>query len=181
MGDSTTGAAVPSRVLYLVTSGAPAPEGVPALIRLCQSAGWRVLVISTPDGLRFIDERELEDLTGSPVRSAYRMPGTGKPLPEAGAVLACPLTFASTCKVAQGIADNFAIGVICEMTGYDIPVTVVPHCKPQLASHPAFAASLGVLRSMGIRVLFDPRAPYGKRMPPWSDVVAALPILARAQ
>ena len=31
------------RVLYLVISGAPAPEGVPALISACQAAGWRVV------------------------------------------------------------------------------------------------------------------------------------------
>ena len=30
-------------------------------------------------------------------------------------------------------------------------VVVVPHCKPQLASHPAFAASLETLRGMGVR------------------------------
>jgi hypothetical protein len=35
-------------VLYLVISGAPAPEGMPALITACQAAGWRVVVSSTP-------------------------------------------------------------------------------------------------------------------------------------
>jgi hypothetical protein len=29
-------------VLYLVVSGAPAPEGIPALAAACQAAGWRV-------------------------------------------------------------------------------------------------------------------------------------------
>lgn len=54
-------------------------------------------------------------------------------------------------------------------------LVVVPHCKPQLASHPAFTASLSTLREMGIRVLFDPDAPYERRLLPWSEVVAALP------
>jgi len=40
-------------VLYLVVSGAPAPEGVPALVGQCQAAGWRVVVFSTPIGVRF--------------------------------------------------------------------------------------------------------------------------------
>jgi hypothetical protein len=62
------------------------------------------------------------------------------------------------------------------MTGYGVPVVVVPHCKPQLASHPAFAASIQALRDMGIRILFDPDAPYERRLPSWSDVVAALPV-----
>jgi hypothetical protein len=75
MRDSST-----RSVLYLVISGAPAPEGVPALIRQCQDAGWQVAVFSTPMGARFIDPDEVERLTGQPVRSEYRMPGTGQPV-----------------------------------------------------------------------------------------------------
>ena len=121
-------------VLYLVVSGAPAPEGVPALVNACQAAAWRVVVFSTPAGIRFLDPSELERLTGEPVRTEYRMPGTGTPVPPADAVLACPLTFNSVNKFAHGHADNFAVGLLCEMTGYGVPVVVVPHCKPQLAS-----------------------------------------------
>jgi hypothetical protein len=165
-------------VLYLVVSGAPAPEGIPALIERCQAAGWRVLVFSTPAGVMFVDSGELERLTGEPVRAEYRMPGTGKSVPPADAVLACPLTFNSVNKFAHGHADNFAVALLCEMTGYEVPIVVVPHCKPQLASHPAFAASIQTLRDMGIKILFDPDAPYGRRLPPWSDVQAALPVQA---
>jgi phosphopantothenoylcysteine synthetase/decarboxylase len=169
------------RVLYLVLSGAPAPEGIPALVRGCRSAGWQVSVFSTPSGTRFADCAELERLTGSAVRSEFRMPGTGEPVAPADAVLACPLTFNSVNKFAHGHADNFAVSLLCEMTGYGVPVTVVPHCKPQLASHPAFAASLQTLRGMGVRVLFDPDAPYERRLPPWAEVVAALPVPAARQ
>jgi len=165
-------------VLYLMIGGAPAPEGVPALVDLLQAEGWLVVVFSTPSGTRFADVAELERLTGQPVRSEYRMPGTGSPVPPADVVLACPLTFNSVNKFAHGHADNFAVGLLCEMAGYGVPVVVVPHCKPQLASHPAFAASLETLRGMGVRVLFDPDAPYERRLPPWTDVVAALPVAA---
>lgn len=64
------------------------------------------------------------------------------------------------------------------MAGYGVPVVVVPHCKPQLASHPAFGSSLDTLRSMGVRVLFDPDAPYESRLPSWAEVTAALPTAA---
>jgi phosphopantothenoylcysteine synthetase/decarboxylase len=163
-------------VLYLVVSGAPSPEGIAALVEQCQIAGWRVVVFSTPLGIRFIDPGELQRLTGEPVRSEYRMPGTGAPVPPADAVLACPLTFNSINKFAHGHADNFAVSLLCEMTGYGVPVIVVPHCKPQLAGHPAFNVSLVTLRGMGVRVLFNPDAPYERRLPPWSDVIATLPI-----
>ncbi len=178
MNDSSAGQQAAGNVLYLVTSGAPAPEGLPALIERCHAAGWRVLVFSTPTGTRFMDSQVLERLTGEPVRVEYRMPGTGKSMPPADAVLACPLTFNSVNKFAHGHADNFAVGLLCEMTGYGVPVVVVPHCKPQLASHPAFTASMQTLRDMGVRVLFDPAAPYERRLPPWGDVLAALPVLA---
>jgi hypothetical protein len=129
-------------VLYLVISGAPAPEGLPSLVALLQQGRWRVVVFSTPTGTRFADLDELGRLTGEPVRWEYRMPGTGTPTPPADVVV------------------------------------VVPHCKPQLASHPAFGASLGTLRGMGVRVLFDPAAPYESRLPSWAEVTAALPAAA---
>ena len=100
------------------------------------------------------------------------MLGQGKPLPPADVVLACPLTFNSTNKFAQGLADNFAIALLCEMVGYGIPTVVVPHCKPQLATHPAFVCSLESLRSMEpVTVLHDPDAPYEDRLPSWQQVI----------
>ena len=72
------------------------------------------------------------------------------------------------------------MGLLCEMTGYGVLVVAVPHCKSQLASHPAFTASLQTLHGMGVRVLFDPDAPYERRLPPWSEVIDALPVRAGA-
>jgi hypothetical protein len=168
----------PGGVLYLVISAAPAPEGIPLLTGMLQAAGWRVVVFSTPMGTRFADVSELEKLTGHAVRSEYRLPGAGAPVPPADLVLACPLTFNSVNKFAHGHADNFAVGLLCEMAGYGVPVVVVPHCKPQLASHPAFRASLGTLREMGVTVLFNPDAPYERRLPTWGEVVSSLPAMA---
>lgn len=165
-------------VLYLVTSGAPAPEGIPELVAQCHSAGWRVLMFSTPNGTKFLDLPALEHLTGEPVRTDYRTPGETKSLPQADALLACPLSFNSVNKFAHGHADNLAISLLCELTGSGIPIVVVPHCKPQLATHHAFPASIAALRDMGVRILFDPDAPYERRLPLWRDVLAALPIPA---
>jgi phosphopantothenoylcysteine synthetase/decarboxylase len=176
--DDGAGSPAAGGVLYLVVSAAPAPEGLPELVSLCQAAGWKVIVFSTPLGIRFTDPERLEQLTGEPVRTEYRMPGVGKGLPAADAVLACPLTFNSVNKFAHGHADNFAIGLLCELVGYGIPVVVVPHCKPQLASHPAFRASIATLRGMGVTVLFNPDAPYDQRLPAWREVVATLLVTA---
>ena len=129
------------RVLYLGVSGAPAPEGIPALVTACQAARWRVVVFSTPSGTRFIDPAELERLIGEPVRSEYRMPGTGTPVPAADAVLACPLTFNSVNKFAHGHVDNFAVGLLCEMMGYGVPVVVVPHRRWSATTRPPGTSS----------------------------------------
>jgi phosphopantothenoylcysteine synthetase/decarboxylase len=168
-------------VLYLITSGAPASEGIPDLVARCQAAGWQVFVVATPHGAGFIDQAAMQQLTGEPVRVEYRMPGEAKSLPPADAVLACPLTFNSVNKFAHGHADNFAVGLLCELAGYGTPILVVPHCKPQLASHPAFTASIAVLRGMGVTVLFDPAAPYDRRLPPWQEVISALPLQVTAR
>lgn len=162
------------RMLYLVISGAPAPEGLASLVRLLQSAGWRVAVFSTPAGTRFADMAELERLTGEPVRWEYRQLGASSRMPPAEVVLACPLSFNSVNKFAHGHADNFALWLLCEMAGYGVPVVAVPHCKPQLASHPEFGTSLETLRGMGVHVLFNPYAPYESRLPSWAEVTAAL-------
>jgi phosphopantothenoylcysteine synthetase/decarboxylase len=156
-------------VLYLVISGAPAPAGLPSLVMMLQSVGWRVVVFSTPTGTRFADVAELERLTGEPVRWEYGMPGTGTRTPPADGVLACPLSVNSVNKFAHGHADKFAVGLLCEMVGYGVLVVVVPRCKPQLAAHPALGASLETLRGMGVQVLFDPDAPYEARLPSWAE------------
>ncbi len=133
------------RPLYLVLSGAPAPEEVTELARALHSHGWHVIMLSTPAGTDFHDQDQLADLTVEPVRVAFRMPGLGKPLPPADVVLACLLTFNSTNKFAQGLADNFAIALLCEMVGYGVPTgwcrTANPSSAPTRPSHATVNAS----------------------------------------
>ncbi|MFI6500382.1 flavoprotein, partial [Nonomuraea typhae] len=62
-------------VLYVIACAAPAAAGLPHLIHIAQALGWRVHVVATPMGERFLDVPELERLTGDRVRTTYRMPG----------------------------------------------------------------------------------------------------------
>lgn len=63
-------AADPDRgVLYVVVCAAPAATDVATLVRLAQDAGWRVCVITSPMGGRFVEADHLADLTGEMVRS----------------------------------------------------------------------------------------------------------------
>lgn len=161
-------------VLYVVACAAPAAADLQRLVTLAQAGGWRVHVVTTPMGARFVDAPELERLTGDQVRSAYRMPGEPKGLPPADAVIVAPATFNTINKWANGMADTFAVGLLCEVMGFGVPIVAVPLLKDALARHLAFGRSLDALREMGVRVLFDPAAPSDARMPSWERVMEEL-------
>jgi phosphopantothenoylcysteine synthetase/decarboxylase len=163
-----------SRVLYQVVCAAPAASGAADFVRLAQAGGWRVRVIATPMGMRFVDADHLAELTGDHVRVDFRMPSEADELPPADAVVVAPATFNTVNKWAAGIADTFAAGLLCELTGLGLPIVAVPLVKDALAKHVAFARSLDVLREMGVRVLFDPDAPPQSRMPDWHRVLEEL-------
>ncbi|MEQ4718989.1 flavoprotein [Nonomuraea sp. B19D2] len=161
-------------ILYVIACGAPAAGDVHHLVPLAQAAGWRVHVVTTPMGERFVNVPELELLTGDLVRSTYRMPQDPKGLPPADAVIVAPATFNTINKWANGIADTFAVGLLCEVMGFDVPILAVPLLKDALARHIAFERSLDTLREMGVQVLFDPSTPPQSRMPSWERIMQEL-------
>ena len=168
-------------VLYVVACAAPAAADLARLVMLAQDDGWQVHVVTTPMGARFVDAEKLERLTGDQVRSAYRMPDEPKGLPPADAVVVAPATFNTINKWAGGIADTFAVGLLCETMGFGTPILAVPLLKDALARHLAFGRSLDALRQMGVRVLFDPAAPSHARMPSWEQVMQELRSVAGRQ
>jgi phosphopantothenoylcysteine synthetase/decarboxylase len=161
------------RTLYLVVSGAPTTEAetIPDLVRLLHQDRWHITVLSTPTGARFHDLDELEELTGEPVRVEFRHPGTGTSLPPADAVLACPLSFNSTNRVALGLTDTFATALVCEMIGHGVPTVIVPKTGVALAAHPAFDRNLALLSEIpAVQVLYSP----GRKLPAWREIVDTL-------
>ncbi|WP_033323748.1 flavoprotein [Actinomadura atramentaria] len=162
------------RVLYVVVCAAPAASEVTEFVELAQGAGWRVVVVTTPLGRRFVDADLLAELTGERVRSEYRMPDEPNALPSADAVVVAPATFNTINKWAVGIADTFAVALLCELMGFGVPIVAVPLLKEALARHTAFVRNVEALREMGVRVLFDPAAPAHARMPTWERVITEL-------
>lgn len=165
--------------LYVIACGAPAAAHVHDLVPLAQAAGWQVYVVTTPMGERFVDVPRLERLTGGRVRSTYRMPDEPKGLPPADAVVVAPATFNTINKWAGGIADTFAVGLLCEVMGFGVPILAVPLLKAALARHMAFARNVACLEEMGVRVLFDPDAPPESRMPSWERIMQELHSVVR--
>ena len=155
----------PGPVLYVVVCGAGPASQVTTLIEAAQADGWRVQVISTPAGLEFVDTPALEALTGNPVRSSYRSADEPRQsAPKADAIIIAPATYNTINKLAAGIADNYALGVLAECIGAGVPAVVLPFINTALASRAPLRSAVDNLRGEGVEVMlgpggFEPHAP----------------------
>ena len=146
-----------NRVLYVIACAAPPAKHVARLVTAAQEHGWDVCVIATPQAVRFIDIQALEKLTGHPVRSEYKEPGTPDVLPPPDALAVAPATFNTINKWAAGISDTLALGLLTEAIGKRLRVVAMPFTNRAHAAHPAFGESIERLRSWGVTVLYGPR------------------------
>ncbi|MFI6071801.1 flavoprotein [Actinoplanes sp. NPDC051343] len=144
---------MPKPVLYIVACGAPAAPDLPPFVAEMQAAGWDVCVIATPDGLKFLDREALEARTGHPVRSRYKQPAEPDVLPPADAFVVAPATFNTINKMVHGASDTLALGLLNEGLGRGRPIIAMPVVNADLARHPAFPASIDVLRRWGVEVV----------------------------
>ena len=69
-----------------------------------------------------------------------------------------PATYNTINKWADGISDNFALGLLAEAVGLRTPVVVLPISQHALASHPAFQRSITLLRDAQIDVIHGQEA-----------------------
>lgn len=156
--DPDNGAMRQLPTLCAVVSGAGPAADVGHLVDLAQAEGWSVFVVATPSAVPFLDVALIEARTGGPVLSRHRPPTE----PRAGsagrsdAVIAAPATFNTVNKLALGLADTYALGVLAEAVGLRIPVVMVPFVNAALASRAPFERSVGQLRAEGVRVLHGP-------------------------
>jgi phosphopantothenoylcysteine synthetase/decarboxylase len=171
-------------VLYAIACGGRPAAQMPAFASFAQQQGWDVCVIATPDGTKFLDVGHLAGLTGHPVRSRYKQPDEPDVLPPADAFAIAPATFNTINKMAQGISDTLALGLINEAVGQGLPMVAVPWPNAALVRHPVFERSVAALRQWGITVILDPaRLPGASGAPavfPWDALRAEL-VNLRAQ
>ena len=97
-------------------------------------------------------------MAGNPVRSQYRHPDQprNRSLPEHSAVIVAPATYNSIAKLAAGISDNYALGVVAEAIGRGTPVVVLPFVNTALAARAPFARAVAQLREEDVHVLYGP-------------------------
>jgi phosphopantothenoylcysteine synthetase/decarboxylase len=165
-------------ILYHIVCGAPPAADAGAFVRLAKRAGWDVCVVVTPLGARFADLDGLAELAGRPVRQDFKLPGEPDLFPRANALVVAPATFNSINKLAAGIADTLALGLVSEYLALSVPTAVAPNVNPTLAQHPRYRQSIACLRDWGVRVL-DGQRPRSDGPPgwmlPWDSILEALP------
>jgi phosphopantothenoylcysteine synthetase/decarboxylase len=96
-----------------------------------------------------------QDLTEVPVIVGNRKPSEPRRTPVADAVAVVPTTFHTLNAWATGNAYSYPLTTLCAALGSQTPTVAVPYASRELASHPAWSASVAVLRQAGVRII-DP-------------------------
>lgn len=148
-------------MLCVVVCGAGPAAEAGTLVELALADGWSVLVVATRSALPFLDVDALEARTGRPVRSAYGVPGQPRQASAATAtaVLVAPATFNFVNKLAAGIADDYALGVVAEAIGMGKPIAVLPWVNDALANRAPFRRAVADLREEGVTVIYGTHEP----------------------
>ncbi|QKW08184.1 flavoprotein [Streptomyces sp. NA04227] len=157
-------------VLYLIACAAGPAQYVDEGVRAAQAAGWDVCLILTPSAARWWESRigELEELTGRPVRSQYKLPWESDALPKATAMLVAPMSCTTLNKWGAGISDTLAIGLPSEAVHMGVPVVAMPYFNQAQGAQPAVARSVATLREQGVVVLDGPQG-YESHPPKQGD------------
>lgn len=144
------------RVLYLVICAAGPASRIDVMVNLARAAGWSVYCLATPSAVEyFLDVPALTALTGHPVRTIYRS-SEDESLPRADAIVVAPATYNTINKWAAGIADNYVLNQLAELTGLGAHIVVLPFVNQGLAANRVFVRSVDKLRQAGVHVLFGP-------------------------
>ena len=105
---------------------------------------------SPPRALDFFDQAVIEKAAGSPVRSQYSKPGAPRSqIPDA--VIFALASYNTINNWALGISDTYALGVLAETIGLDVPMAVLPFVNSTLVGREPFRRS-----AEGVRILPGP-------------------------
>jgi len=144
------------RVLYLMICAAGPASRIDDMIDLAHADNWSVYCIATPSAVEhFLDLPDLATRTGHAVRTSYHTP-QDEPLPSPDAVIVAPATYNTINKWAAGIADNYVLTQLAELTGLGVRIVVLPFVNQGFAGNAVFLRSVEELRRAGVRVMFGP-------------------------
>jgi len=164
----------PARVLSLIVCGAGPAAAIATMVKLAAHRGSTVQVIATPAALSFFDRAAIEQQTGNPVKSQYSTPGSPRSqIPDA--IIVAPATYNTINKWALGISDTYALGVLAEITGMDIPIVVLPFVNSALANRSPFRRNVECLRAEGVRILLGDGGVQPHRPRSGSELIDSYP------
>jgi hypothetical protein len=152
---------VNERVLYIVTCGAPLASRIGDGLRHVRELGWSPIVLPTDAARPWLTDQDLD----APVISSHRQPGDERRYPKPTAIAVVPTTFNTLNAWANGNAPTLALTTLCAALGARTPTVAVPFAKHDLAGHPAWLASLAVLRYAGVTIL-DPHTGDNRTLAP---------------
>lgn len=139
--------------LLLVVCGAPLASRLADGVRAARARGWDPYVIPTDAAAPWLADQDLADV---PVIVGNRKPTEPRRTPTADAVAVVPATFHTLNAWASGNAYSYPLTTLCAALGSRTPTVAVPYASQELTSHPAWSASLAMLRCSGIRIV-DPQ------------------------
>lgn len=148
------------KVLYLVVCGVPGAEHTLERIATEQAAGWEVCVVATQRALDWFDAAAAETLSGHAIQSRMRIYGEPLFTPLGDEVRVAPGSFNTINKIATGLTDDMATGLVCEAIGRAVPVTIEAQMGAEgFAKHPILGPHVALLESAGVTfVWIDPAA-----------------------
>jgi phosphopantothenoylcysteine synthetase/decarboxylase len=147
------------KALTVVVCGAGPATDIRKIIELAYARGWSVSIVATPAAIPFIEIDEIEALTNTSVRVDYRQPDqirAPRTVATVQAVIVAPATYNTVCKLATGIADTYALGLIAEAIGASTRVVILPFVNTALANRAPFIRAVESLRQEGVIVLVGP-------------------------
>nr|WP_238353072.1 flavoprotein [Kribbella solani] len=138
--------------MYIVVCGAPLASRTADGVKAARANGWDPYVIPTEAAMPWLADQDLGD---APVITGNRTPDEPRRTPPPDAIAVVPMTFNTLNAWANGNAHTYPLTTLCAAIGAQTPTVAVPFAKQDLAGHPAWLASLAVLRYAGISVI-DP-------------------------
>ncbi|GAB2599843.1 hypothetical protein GCM10027269_64380 [Kribbella endophytica] len=130
--------------------GAPLASRTADGVKATRANAWDPHVIPTDAALPWLADQDLGD---TPVITSNRTPDQPKRTPPADAVAVVPMTFNTLNALTNGNAHAYPLTTLCAALGARTPIVAVPFAKHDLPGHPAWLASIAVLRYAGVRIL----------------------------
>ncbi len=141
------------RTLTLIVCAAPLAARAPEVVAALAAAGWTLSVVATPAAADWVDYEGVAKVTGAPATTDHRSPGEPKRGPRPDVVVVDPATFNTLNKLAAGISDICALGVLNETLAGGTPIVAVPAVNERLWRHPAWPSTLARLTEAGVTLL----------------------------